>query len=71
MYVTPYRISWIIVTLDFKLVISYIEKLLIFRWVHIVLLLYPIFFLFYYERDFLTSLSDDNQVDIIETFKSK
>ena len=27
-------------------------------------------FLFCYERDFLTSLSDDIQVDIIETFNS-
>ena len=27
-------------------------------------------FLFCYDRDFITSLSDDNQADIIETFKS-
>ena len=27
-------------------------------------------FLFYYERDFMTSLSDDNQADIIEAFDS-
>ena len=27
-------------------------------------------FLFCYERDFMTSLSDDNQADIIEAFKS-
>ena len=26
--------------------------------------------LFYYERDFMTSLSDDNQADIIEAFTS-
>ena len=26
-------------------------------------------FLFCYERDFMTSLSDDNQVDTIEAFK--
>ena len=37
MYVTPYRISWIIFTSD--LVISYTDKLLVFRWVQIVLLL--------------------------------
>ena len=37
MYVTPYRISWIIFTLD--LVIGYIDNLLVFRWVQIVLLL--------------------------------
>ena len=29
-----------------------------------------LFFLFCYERDFLTSLSDDNQSDIIESFNS-
>ena len=28
------------------------------------------FFLFCYERDFMTSLSNDNQVDIIEAFNS-
>ena len=38
MYVTPYRISWIIFTLD--LVISFTDKLLVFRWVQIVLLYY-------------------------------
>ena len=27
-------------------------------------------FLFCYERDFMTSLSDDNQADIIEAFNS-
>ena len=27
-------------------------------------------FLFFYERDFMTSLSDDNQADIIEAFNS-
>ena len=27
-------------------------------------------FLFYYERDFMLSLSDNNQADIIETFNS-
>ena len=62
MYVTPYRISWIIFTSD--LVISYTDKLLVFRWVDGDL------FLFCYERDFMTSLSDDNQADIIEAFNS-
>ena len=28
------------------------------------------FFLFCYERDFMTSLSDDNQANIIEAFNS-
>ena len=37
MYVTPHRISWIIFTSD--LVISYADKLLVFRLVQIVLLL--------------------------------
>ena len=37
MYVTPYRISWIIFTSD--LVISYTDKLLVFRLVQNVLLL--------------------------------
>ena len=37
MYVTPYRISWIIFTSE--LVISYADKLLVFRWIQIVLLL--------------------------------
>ena len=37
MYVTPYRIFWKILTSD--LVISYTDKLLVFRWVQIVLLL--------------------------------
>ena len=44
MYVTPYRISGIIFTLD--LVTSYTEKLVVFRWIQIVLLLYPICFYF-------------------------
>ena len=37
MYVTPYRIFWIIFTSD--LVISDTDKLLVFRWIRIVLLL--------------------------------
>ena len=37
MYVTPYRISWTIFILD--LALSYTDKLLVFRWVKIVLLL--------------------------------
>ena len=34
------------------------------------LLLLQIFFLFCYERDFILSLSDNNQADIIEAFNS-
>ena len=37
MYVTPYRFSWTIFILG--LALSYIDKLLVFRWVQIVLLL--------------------------------
>ena len=37
MYVTPYRFSWTIFILCFAL--SYTEKLLVFRWLQIVLLL--------------------------------
>ena len=44
MYVAHYRIFWIIFTSD--LVISYTDKLLVFRWVQVVLLLYPICFYF-------------------------
>ena len=44
MYVMPYRIFWIIFTSD--LVISYIDKMLVFRWIHIVPLLKPICFHF-------------------------
>ena len=36
-YVTPYRISWVIFTSD--LVISYTDKLLVLRWVQIVFLM--------------------------------
>ena len=37
MYVTPYRFSWTIFILG--LALSYTDKLLVFRWVNIVLLL--------------------------------
>ena len=37
MYVTPYRFSWTIFILD--LALSYTDKLLVFRWLQIVLLL--------------------------------
>ena len=36
----------------------------------IVLLFLQIFFLFYYERDFIMPLSDNNQTDNIEAFNS-
>ena len=44
----------------------------VFQWVLIVLRLSQIgfFFLFCYERDFMLSMSDHNQTDIIEAFNS-
>ena len=64
MYVTHYRIFRIIFTLD--LVISYTDKLLVFRWDKNCVPLVADLFLFCYERYFMTSFSDDNQADIIE-----
>ena len=49
---------------------NYIDKLSVFQWVLIVLLLLQICFFFCYERDFMLSLSDNNQTDIIEAFSS-
>ena len=42
MYVTPYRFSWTIFVLG--LALSYTDKLLVFRWVQVVLLLWLICF---------------------------
>ena len=42
----------------------------VFRWELIVLLLLQICFFFCYERDFMKSLSRENQADIIEAFNS-
>ena len=67
MCVTPNRISWIILTLD--LVLNYTNKLLVFRWTQIVPLVADLF-LFCYERFFMTTLSHDNQADIIEALNS-
>ena len=65
MYLTPYRISWKILTSD--LVMSYTDKVLVFRWVQIVLLVADLV-LFCYSIDFMTSISDVNQADSIEAF---
>ena len=46
------------------------RQLLVFRWELIVLLLLQICFFFCYERDFIKSLSRENQADIIEAFNS-
>ena len=65
----PLFIFWIIFLLDLEL--NFIGKLLVFRWELIVLLLLQIcFFFFCYERDFMKSLSRENQADIMEAFNS-
>ena len=69
MYVTPYRISWVIFTLD--LVISYVYKQIV--GIPMGTNCAPLvaeLFLFCYENDFMDSLSGDNQADIIEAFNS-
>ena len=63
-----YRFSWIIFTLE--LVQSYTDKLFVFRMGTNCAPLVADLLLFYYKRDFMTSLSDDNQADIIEAFTS-
>ena len=63
---TAYRLSWTNFILD--LALSYTDKVLVFRWVQIVLLLY--LFLFCYERDFMKDISNDNHADIIKAFNS-
>ena len=69
MYVTPYRIFSMIFISD--LVISYTDKLLpgIPMGTNCAPLVADLF-LFCFKRDFMTSLSDDNQADIIEAFNS-
>ena len=64
----PLFIFWITFLLDLEL--NFIGKLLIFHWEVIVLLLLQICFFFCYERDFMKSLSRENQADIIEAFNS-
>ena len=58
--VKPEYIFWIIFILE--LALSYTDKLLVFRWVLIVLLLQLIYF------HFMTSLSDVKKAEIIEAF---
>ena len=65
MYVTPYRFFWKIFTSD--LVISYRQIVGIPMGTNCAPLVSDLF-LFCYERDFMTSLSDDNQADITEAF---
>ena len=58
----------IIFLLDLEL--NFIDNLLVFRWEIIVFLLLQICFFFGSERDFMMSLSRENQADIIEVFNS-
>ena len=62
--VMPLFIFWIIFLLDLEL--NFIDKLLVFRLELIVLI--ADLFLFCYGRDFMKSLSRENQADIIEAF---
>ena len=64
----PLFIFWLIFLLDLEL--NFIGKLLVFRWELIMLLLLQICCFFCYERDFMKSLSRENQADIIEAFIS-
>ena len=70
--VIPLFIFWIIFLLDLEL--NFIGKLLVFRWELIMLLLLQIFFFFFfffcYERDFITSLSCENQANIIDNIEA-
>ena len=61
-------ISLITILLDLDL--NFIGKLLVFRWELIVLLLLQICFFFVIKKNFIKSLSRENQVDIIEAFNS-
>ena len=65
MFATPCSIFWIIFTSD--LVISYTDKLFVLLGTNCAPLVADLF-LFCHERDFMTSLSDENQADIIEAF---
>ena len=68
--VMPLFIFWIIFLLD--LVLNFMDKLLVFRWeLHCNCAPFVAdLFLFCYERDFMKSLSRENQADIIEAFNS-
>ena len=66
MYVTPYRIFWIIFTSD--LVISYNRQIGLYSDGYKLCSSCSRFVLFCFERDFMTPLSDDNQADIVEAF---
>ena len=64
MYVTPYHIFWIYIRFGNKLYRQIVEISMGTSCAPLVADL----FLFCYERDFMTSLSGDNQADINEAF---
>ena len=66
--VMPLFIFWIIFLLALEL--NFIGKLLVFRMGTNCAPLVADLFLFCYERDFMKSLSRENQADIIEAFNS-
>ena len=53
-----------------RLAQNYIDKFKVFQWVLMHAPLVADLFLLCYERDFMLSLSDNNQTDIIEAFNS-
>ena len=65
LYVTPYRIFWIIFTSNLVMLYKQIVGIPVnTKYAPLVADL----FLFCYDRDFMTSFSDDNQADMIEAF---
>ena len=66
--VRMYRFSWIIFTLE--LVLSYTDTFLVFRMGTNCAHLVADSLLFYYKKNLMTSVSDDNQANIIEAFTS-
>ena len=68
MYVMRLPFCW--TTLLFDLAPSCIDKYLSFLWALILLPLIADLFLFCYERDFMMSLSDYKQADVIDAFNT-
>ena len=61
--------SFFLITFSFSLVLNYTNKLLVYLWIHTVPL-YCRSVSFCCERDFTSSLSHENQTNIIESFCS-
>ena len=68
MYVIGWPFCW--TTFLYDLAPSCIDKELGILWALLVLLWFADLFLFCYERDFMVSLSDDNQADVIDAFNT-